>query len=31
VAAQKLEGFDPAWLRNAVLEPIEEADVVVEE
>ena len=29
VEAEKAEGFDPAWLRNAVLEPLEEADVVV--
>lgn len=31
VVAQKLDGFDPGWLRNAVLEPLDEADVKVEE
>ena len=31
VEAEKADGFDPAWLRNAVLEPLEEADVGVEE
>lgn len=31
VEAEHTEGFDPQWLRNAVLEPLEEADVVVEE
>jgi len=31
VEAAKADGFDPAWLRNAVLEPLEEADVRVEE
>ena len=31
IEAQKLDGFDPAWLRNAVLEPLDEADVKVEE
>ncbi len=30
VEADKLDGFDPVWLRNAVLEPLDEADVVVE-
>jgi hypothetical protein len=30
VEAEKVDGFDPAWLRNAVVEPLEEADVVVE-
>jgi len=30
VEAEKADGFDPAWLRNAVVEPLEEADVVVE-
>ena len=30
VEAEKADGFDPTWLRNAVLEPLEEADVVVE-
>jgi hypothetical protein len=30
VEAQKLDGFDPTWLRNAVLEPLDEADVEVE-
>lgn len=29
VEAEKADGFDPAWLRNAVVEPLEEADVVV--
>jgi hypothetical protein len=27
VEARKLDGFDPTWLRNAVLEPLDEADV----
>jgi len=27
VEAHKLDGFDPTWLRNAVLEPLDEADV----
>jgi hypothetical protein len=31
VEATKPDGFDPAWLRNAVLEPLEEADISVEE
>lgn len=31
VEAERADGFDPAWLRNAVLEPLEEADVRVEE
>jgi hypothetical protein len=31
VEAEKADGFDPAWLHNAVLEPLEEADVRVEE
>jgi hypothetical protein len=31
IEAQKLDGFDPNWLRNAVLEPLDEADVEVEE
>jgi len=30
VEAQKMDGFDPTWLRNAVLEPLDEADVKVE-
>lgn len=30
VEAHKLDGFDPTWLRNAVLEPLDEADVEVE-
>ena len=30
VEADKLDGFDPVWLRNAVLEPLDEADVEVE-
>ena len=31
VQAQKLDGFDPTWLRNAVLEPLDEADVELDE
>lgn len=31
VEAQKMEGFDPTWLRNAVLEPLDEADVDVKQ
>lgn len=31
VEAQKADGFDPGWLRNAVLEPLEEADISIEE
>lgn len=31
VNAQSLGGFDPVWLRNAVLEPLEEADVNIEQ
>ncbi len=30
VEAQKADGFDTNWLRNAVLEPLEEADVRIE-
>lgn len=30
VQARAAEGFDPVWLRNAVLEPLEEADIEVE-
>jgi len=30
VEAQSLAGFDPVWLRNAVLEPLEEADVEIQ-
>jgi hypothetical protein len=30
VEADKLDGFDPVWLRNAVLEPLDEADVEFE-
>ena len=30
VEAYKLDGFDPNWLRNAVLEPLDEADVELE-
>ena len=30
VTADSLQGFDPVWLRNAVLEPLDEAGVVVE-
>ena len=29
--AQSLEGFDPVWLRNVVMEPLGEADVKVEQ
>ena len=29
VEAHKLDGFDPTWLRNAVVEPLEEADVEI--
>lgn len=31
VDAQSLQGFDPVWLRNAVIEPLEEADVKIDE
>jgi hypothetical protein len=31
VEAHKLDGFDPNWLRNAVLEPLDEADVEIED
>ena len=31
VEAEKPEGFDPNWLRNAVHEPLDEADVEVED
>lgn len=31
VDAQSLAGFDPVWLRNAVLEPLEEADVKIDQ
>jgi hypothetical protein len=31
VDAQSLQGFDPVWLRNAVIEPLEEADVKIED
>jgi adenine-specific DNA methylase len=31
VEAHKPEGFDPGWLQNAVLEPLDESDVEVEE
>jgi hypothetical protein len=30
VEAAKYDGFDPQWLQNAVLEPLDEADVKVE-
>ena len=30
VEAESEDGFDPVWLRNAVLEPLEEADIEVE-
>jgi hypothetical protein len=29
VEARAAEGFDPVWLHNAVLEPLEEADISV--
>jgi len=29
--AQKPEGFDPAWLRNALYEPLDEADIEVDQ
>lgn len=31
VTAESLEGFDPVWLRNAVKEPLDEADVKIED
>ncbi len=31
VSATSEEGFDPSWLRNAVYEPLEEADVLSEQ
>lgn len=31
VEATKVDGFDPTWLQNAVLEPLDEADIEVEE
>jgi hypothetical protein len=31
VEAIKANGFDAGWLRNAVLEPLEEADIEVQE
>jgi hypothetical protein len=30
VDVEAIEGFDPVWLRNAVLEPLEEAHIEVE-
>jgi hypothetical protein len=30
VQGESADGFDPVWLRNAVLEPLEEADIEVE-
>ncbi|MBN1873397.1 MAG: hypothetical protein JXA33_04135 [Anaerolineae bacterium] len=30
VEAQKPDGFDAQWLQNAVLEPLDEADIDVE-
>jgi hypothetical protein len=30
VEAHKPQGFDPGWLQNAVLEPLDESDVEVE-
>jgi len=29
VQGESADGFDPVWLRNAVLEPLEEADIEV--
>jgi len=29
VQGESADGFDPVWLRNAVLEPLEEADIRV--
>jgi hypothetical protein len=31
IEAEKQDGFNPSWLRNAVLEPLEEADISTEE
>jgi hypothetical protein len=31
VDAHKPDGFDPSWLQNAVLEPLDEADVELDE
>lgn len=31
IAAEALDGFDPVWLRNAVMEPLDEAGVEVDE
>jgi hypothetical protein len=31
IEAQNTEGFDETWLRNAVLEPLEEADIEVDQ
>jgi len=31
VEAHKPEGFEPGWLQNAVLDPLDELDVEVEE
>ena len=31
VEAEADEGFDPNWLRNAVLEPLKEANIEIEE
>ncbi len=31
VEAERVEGFDRSWLQNAVIEPLEEADIHVEE
>lgn len=30
VDAEVKEGFDPVWLHNAILDPLEEADIEVE-
>jgi hypothetical protein len=31
IEAEKQDGFDPSWYRNAVKEPLEEADISIEE
>jgi hypothetical protein len=30
ISAESLQGFDPVWLRNAVIEPLDEAGVEME-
>jgi hypothetical protein len=30
VAAQSIQGFNPSWLRDAVIGPLEEVDVEIE-